>query len=147
MKQRKCPNCGEYVQKNSLTCPKCFGEVPREPPAEMQERSQDEGNKKRSGEVPAAALFLAIFPAFIGLLGLGMIYIDPKDRKGYWFLVAGLLLFLPLLALFFLMLNSGLFSAVLLFVAVVILLLIYISAAISALIETVFGSVLKFLRF
>jgi hypothetical protein len=146
MSQRKCPHCGEYIQRNSLTCPRCFREIPREMPAERQEQRSDD-KKKGFGKVPAAAVFLSVFPAFVGLLGLGMIYLDHKDRKGYWFLAAGLLLFLPFLLLFFLMINSGLFSAILLFLALTILLLIYISAAIAAFIETVFGSVFKIIRF
>lgn len=147
MNQKKCPHCGEYVQRNSLTCPKCFKEIPREMPAEKRAGANGNDKRNRHGKVPPAAVFLSVFPVFVGLLGLGMIYLSPKDRKGYWFLVAGLLLFLPFLALFFMMLNSGFFSAVLLFIALMILLLIYVSAAISAFIETVFGSVLKILRF
>lgn len=144
MKQRKCPHCGEYVQKNSLTCPKCFGEIPREYPSE---HIAYEDRKERSKKVPTAALLLSIFPPFAGLLGLGMIYLDPKSSKGYWFLAAGLLLFLCSLALFYMIRHSGFFSAVLLFIAFVIIVLIYISAAVGALLETLFGSALGFLKF
>jgi len=145
MSQKKCPHCGEYVQSNSLTCPRCFREVPREPPARREEHA-DRG-KGTSKDVPTAALLLAVIPPFVGLLGLGLICLHPKDREGYWFLAGGLMLFLPFLALFFLMRDSGFFSAVLMFVALVIILLIYISAAAAAFIETVFGSVLRYLRF
>lgn len=95
----------------------------------------------------SVATFLAIFPAFVGILGLGQIYLDYKDSKGYWFLLAGLILFIPFIILFFMMLDSGVLSAILLFIAAVILLLIYISAAIAAFIETTIGSIFKFLRF
>jgi len=145
MKQKKCPYCGEYVQKNSLTCPKCFKEIPREFP-ESTECATENNMKKRSGKVPSAAVLLAVFPPFVGLLGLGVIYLHPKDGKGYWFLVAGLLLFLTSLALFYMIRNSGFFSALLLFAALVIIVLIYISAAVGALLETVFGSALKIFR-
>jgi hypothetical protein len=48
--------------------------------------------------------------------------------------------------LFLLMLGSGLLSAVLLFAAVIILFLIYASAAVAAFIETMFGSVFRILK-
>ncbi|MCL2295771.1 MAG: zinc ribbon domain-containing protein [Methanomassiliicoccaceae archaeon] len=143
MKQKKCPHCGEYVQENSLTCPKCFGEIPRSP----QEYVVKEDKKERSGKVPSAAVLLSVIPPFFGLLGLGLIYLHPKNSKGYWFLAAGLLLFLTSLALFYMIRHSGIFSAVFLFGAFVIIALIYVSAAVAALLETVFGSVLKFLKF
>jgi hypothetical protein len=92
-------------------------------------------------------VLLALIPPFVGLLGLGLIYLHPKERKGYWFLAAGLLMFLPILALFFLMRESGFFSAVLLFLLLIVILLIYISAAAAALIETILGPVLRIVRF
>jgi len=144
MKERKCPHCGEYVQKNSLTCPKCFGEIPRDPPPEYVIK---EDRKERSGKVPSAAVLLSIIPPFVGLLGLGLIFLDPKNSKGYWFMAAGLLLFLTSLALFYMIRHSGFFSAVLLFGALAIIVLIYVSAAVAALLETIFGSAIKFLRF
>jgi len=144
MKQNKCPYCGEYVQKNSLTCPKCFREIPREP-SDIGEYTIKEDNGKRTRKVSGLPLLLSIFPPFVGLLGLGMIYQNPKSGKGYWFLVAGLLLFAASLTLFYIIRHSGFFSALLLFLALIIILLIYISAAIGAFLETVFGSALKFL--
>jgi len=146
MSQRKCPHCGEFVQKNSITCQKCFREIPREEP-KTPEYVIKEDKKERPGKPPAAAVLLALIPPFIGLLGLGMIYMDHKDRKGYWFLLIGLLLFLPLMALIFMMTHSGFLSAILLSVVFVILFLIYASAAAAAFLETLFGSVFKILRF
>jgi len=143
MKQKKCPHCGEYVQKNDLTCPKCFREVPRGPPAEYEpKKGKKAGNKRRD-----IMIVLSTFPAFFGLLGLGLIYKDPKNRSGYLFLAVGLLIFLPSLWLLFTMLRSGFFSALLMFIALAILTMIYISAAAAALLETLFGSVFKVLRF
>ncbi|MCL2032615.1 MAG: hypothetical protein FWG96_05050 [Methanomassiliicoccaceae archaeon] len=147
MSQKKCPRCGEYVQKNSLTCPRCYAEIPREPPAESPERVANGKKKRVPGDIPAAAVLLAVIPPFFGLLGLGIIYLHPRDSKGYWFLAAGLLLFLSVMALFFLMRNSGFLSALFLLVALVILLIVYISGAAAALLETLFGSVFKILRF
>ncbi|MDR1690821.1 MAG: hypothetical protein LBR42_03115 [Candidatus Methanoplasma sp.] len=146
MTKNRCPNCGEKVESNCLTCPKCFAEIPRSQ-SRPQEYVINEESERRSSKIPTVALLLSIIPPFIGLLGLGLIYLHPRDRKGYWFLIIGLLLFLCFLALFFTMLESGFFSAVLLFVGAVIVLLIYISAAIAALLEAVFGSVFKVLRF
>jgi hypothetical protein len=143
MTTKRCPFCGEYVQSNSLTCPKCFRDIHREQKVGESCRTEKAGG----GKSPDLVTFLAIFPAFIGMLGLGMIYLDPKDSKGYWFLAAGSVLFLSFLVLFFVMLDSGLLSAVMLFATIIIILLIYISAAAAAFIETVFGPVLKILRF
>jgi Membrane-bound serine protease (ClpP class) len=144
MNQKKCPNCGEYVPTNSLTCPKCFTSIPRETPVKKEDTAKENVPRNKNGTV---ALLLAVIPAFVGLLGLGRIYLEPKERKGYWFLVAGLLLFLPFLALFFTMLNSGFIVAILLFVVTIIVLLVYISAAIASILDTLFGSVFKILRF
>ena len=143
MSQKKCPHCGEYVQKNDLTCPKCFREIPRETPAEYKPKKEKKAGNKRHDLI----ILLSIFPPFFGLLGLGLIYKDPKDKGGYWFLLIGLLIFLPSLWLLFTMLRSGSFSAILLFIALVILTMIYISAAVAALLEALFGSVFKILRF
>lgn len=145
--QRTCPNCGEYVQSDNLTCPKCFKEIPRDPPRETSGSVRVNSKRNVKDKNSNIAAFLAILPPFIGLLGLGMIYQEPKNSQGYWFLLAGLLIFIPFLGVFFLMLNSGILSAALLFIVSVILLLIYISAAVAAFIETVFGSVLSVLRF
>lgn len=148
MSQRKCPHCGELVQSNSLTCPKCFKSIPREESVDTSEYViNDEKGKRTGSKSPNLTAFLAIFPAFVGILGLGMIYQDPRSSKGYWFLIAGLILFLPFLALFFTMLDSGFLSAILLFIALVIIILIYISAAIAAFVETMFGSIFKVFRF
>ena len=146
MSQKKCPHCGEFVQKNSLTCPKCFGTIPREH-TESSEYVIKEDRKERSKKASSAVVLLSLIPPFFGLLGLGMIYRDHKDSKGYWFLAAGLVIFLPMLALLYMITHSGFFSAVLLFIALAVLSLIYLSAAAAAFLEAVFGSALKILRF
>jgi hypothetical protein len=146
MKQKRCPYCGEYVQTNSLTCPKCFKEIPREPEDKAEYVILEDDNR-RTNKVPSVSVLLAIIPPFFGLLGLGIIYLDHKNSKGYWMLVAGLILFMPSILLFFVLRDSGFFSAVLSFITLMILLLLYVSGAVAALIETVFGSVLKILRF
>jgi len=146
MSQKKCPHCGEYVHNNSINCPKCFKEIPRNRSI-TPEYVIKEDKKERQRKAPAAAVLLALIPPFFGLLGLGIIFMDHKDRKGYWFLLIGLVLFLPLTALFFLMLRSGFISAILLFIVFLVIFLIYVSAAVAAFIETLFGSVFRILRF
>jgi hypothetical protein len=145
MNPRRCPHCGEYLQSNSLTCPRCFKEIPRVPNAASPERVNID-EKKKSGKVPGAALLLAVIPPFFGLLGLGLIYLHPKDRKGYLALILGLLLFLPSIAMFIMMRNSGFFSAVLLFFSLVALLIFYVIGALVILLETISGSFFKMLR-
>jgi len=144
MNQKRCPNCGEYVPTNSLTCPKCFTSIPRETPVKREKDTKRDVPQDKNGTV---ALLLAVVPAFVGLLGLGKIYLEPEERRGYWFLVAGLLLFLPFLALFFATLNSDFISAILLFIITIIVLLVYISAAIASILDTLFGSIFKILKF
>jgi ribosomal protein L32 len=146
MNQKKCPHCGEYIRSNDLTCPKCFKAVPREPPAEVPQRKKEDPHKGRFGKASSTAVLLSILPPFIGLLGLGFIYLHPKERKGYYFLGSGLILFLPMVALFFLIVGSGFWSAMLLFIAFIVILLIYLLVAIGALIETIFGPILRMLR-
>lgn len=145
MNQKRCPHCGEYVQNSSLTCPKCFREIPRG--SVSTERAAKEDKKGKQRKVSSAAVLLSVIPPFAGLLGLGIIYSDPRSRTGYGFLAAGLLLFICALALFFVIRNSGFFSAVLSFAALAVVLVLYVLAALAALIETLFGSVLKALGF
>ncbi|MDR1404762.1 MAG: hypothetical protein LBJ20_04255 [Candidatus Methanoplasma sp.] len=147
MSQNRCPFCGERIQRNNLTCPRCFREIPREPQAGCSRITTDNVQKKYPEKSLGIALFLAAAPAFAGILGLGMIYLNPRERRGYWFLAAGLALFLPIIILFFTMRDSGLLSAMLLLAAIAVILLLYASAAVAAFIETVFGSVFKILRF
>ncbi|MDR1954781.1 MAG: hypothetical protein LBP82_02365 [Candidatus Methanoplasma sp.] len=146
MRQKKCPHCGEYIQNSSLTCPKCFKEVPQE---QFVERSEQEfgGDKKKGRRMLSdLAVLLAIFPPFIGLLGLGMMYLYPKSGKGYCFLAAGLLLSLSVLGLVFMSFRADSFLAAILFIALAIIaLLVYISAAVAAFLETMFDSVFKVL--
>jgi len=142
MPQKKCPSCGEYLPSNSLTCPKCYVNIPRDVSTENRKEE-----KNKDGKNMRVAMFLSTLPAIIGLLGLGKIYLEPKGRKGYWFLLGGAVLYLPLIALIFTIFNSGLLSAILLTIAVIVLLLVYISATIAVFIETMMGSIFKIIKF
>lgn len=93
MADRRCPYCGELVPSNSVTCPKCYKKIPVEPePVRRERRTSEEGG----GRTPSRkiALALAVIPGFFGLLGLGLIYRNPRQKRGYMALVLGLLVFL-----------------------------------------------------
>lgn len=147
MSQRRCPNCGEYVPSNALTCPKCFAEVPRD---ESGTEMEDYSGGRRRRDTGRKSMFLlrilSILPAFFGVLGLGQIYLEPRRSRGYWFLLIGLFLFAMFTVLLRSMLDSGILSAVLLLIPVVIVLLIYLSAAVAVYLDAVFGSVFNVMR-
>ena len=91
MADRRCPYCGERVPSNSITCPKCFKKIPNDPePVRDAGGSGPTAKKDRSRTI---MLILAIVPAFIGLLGLGLIYKYPTRKRGYIALLVGLLVF------------------------------------------------------
>lgn len=90
---KKCPYCGEEVPTFSVTCPKCYREIPRE------ETKRSSGYSVPNDRVPATKtynktliLILAIVPALIGIMGMGQIY-QGRVEKGIKFLVVGLLSF------------------------------------------------------
>lgn len=91
----KCPYCGEEVPTFSVTCPKCYREIPRE----ETEARRSSGYSVPNDRVPATKtynktliLILAIVPALIGIMGMGQIY-QGRVEKGIKFLVVGLLSF------------------------------------------------------
>ena len=88
---RYCPRCGAVVPQNSLTCPQCYTEVPRSVPDEPEPGYSRIGRRKKSATL---ALILSVIPAFFGLLGLGLIYEDRRDPRGYRYLGAGLVLYI-----------------------------------------------------
>ncbi|WII07335.1 hypothetical protein PED39_07015 [Methanomassiliicoccales archaeon LGM-RCC1] len=88
---RYCPNCGEAVPSNCLTCPKCYAKIPAEPV--KNERRQEEQRTGSNGKNQSIRRILAIVPGFFGILGLGHIYMDYKQPRGYKFLIVGLVFF------------------------------------------------------
>lgn len=88
MADRRCPNCGELVPSNSITCPKCFRKIPKEPEPVRRER---ETRRPESGTSKSRTitLILSTIPAVVGLLGLGIIYNSPRSKLGYIALVLG----------------------------------------------------------
>ena len=88
---RRCPYCGELVPSNSITCPKCYKKIPKEPEPARREPEPEQRDKR--GYSRKLAILLSIIPAFLGLLGLGLIYVNPRRKRGYVALVLGLLFF------------------------------------------------------
>ena len=142
--RRRCPNCGAVVPENSLTCPQCYAEVDRVLPDDPKKTAQEEFREhieRRNKKMPIS-LALAVIPAFIGLLGLGLIYQDRRDPRGFRYLGTGLVLFLlPILMI----LVLGLFS-LLLIIPIFFLLLMYVLTALASIAETYFGSFSVFMR-
>ena len=87
----RCPYCGELVPSNSITCPKCYKKIPKEPEPARREHETEQRDKR--GYSRKLAILLSIVPAFLGLLGLGLIYVSPRRKRGYVALVLGLLFF------------------------------------------------------
>ena len=83
-------------------------------------------------------MILAVIPAFFGLLGLGQIYRDRRDRLGWMFLVGGLILYAILVLLAYLTLTSGLVGVIVL-IPLVLLGMVYILAALTAIFDAFTG--------
>lgn len=136
--RRRCPNCGAVVPENSLTCPQCYAEVDRILPDDPRKTTREEFREhiEKRDKKMAVSLALAVIPAFVGLLGLGLIYQDWRDPRGFRYLGTGIVLFLlPVMMILFL----GLLS-LLLIIPIFFLLLLYVVTALSSIAETYFGS-------
>ena len=105
---RRCPYCGELVPSNSITCPKCYKKIPKEPEPARRESKPEQREKK--GYSRKLAILLSIIPAFVGLLGLGLIYVNPRRKRGYIAFALGLLFFV--MAVFLTMAGVTIFLAV-----------------------------------
>ena len=92
MADRRCPYCGELVPSTSITCPKCYKKIPAEPESVRREsdRPKNESGRRYNRTV---AILLSLIPGLFGLLGLGLIYRNPRQKRGYIALVLGLLFF------------------------------------------------------
>ena len=87
MADRRCPFCGELVPSNSITCPKCFRKIPVEPEPVRKERRENPKNEQGRRYSKKLALALTLIPGLFGILGLGLIYRNPRQKRGY--LVSG----------------------------------------------------------
>ena len=92
MADRRCPYCGELVPSTSITCSKCYKKIPAEPEPVRREsdRPKNESGRRYNRTV---AILLSLIPGLFGLLGLGLIYRNPRQKRGYVALVLGLLFF------------------------------------------------------
>jgi len=90
--ERRCPHCSEAVPPNSLNCPSCFRDTPRTETAPAQERGTAPARK-----YGRLALLLSVIPGAFGAMGLGLIYLG--DKRGWGFLLPGILLFVLIIAL------------------------------------------------
>ncbi len=89
---RRCPNCGEMVPSNSITCPKCYKKIPVEPVRQQNERPEGgDGSKTPWKPNLKVALLLNLILGLFGVLGIGQLYCG--KRRGLVFLAAGLLFF------------------------------------------------------
>lgn len=108
MADRRCPYCGELVPSNSVTCPKCYKKIPSEPePVRKESKGTKKDGRRYSRKV---ALALTLVPGLFGLLGLGLIYKNPRQKRGYIALALGLLFFVA--AVFFTLAVFTIFLAV-----------------------------------
>ncbi|WP_400236811.1 hypothetical protein [Methanomethylophilus alvi] len=147
---RRCPNCGAVVPKGSLTCPQCYTEVPRDDLDQTEpayggrkyERPRDEYERqlKKRKKSLTVALILAVVPAFFGILGLGQIYEDRRDSKGWKFLVTGLVFFIILVSMIVLLNMSGILGAIMMAVPLILFGGLYICTAIASVADVYLGS-------
>ncbi len=93
MAERRCPNCEELVPSNSITCPKCYKKIPNDPDPVRSGSGDSRSTGSNRSRNSTIMLLLSIIPAFIGLLGLGLIYKYPTRKRGYVALILGLLVF------------------------------------------------------
>lgn len=151
---RYCPECGAVVPKGSLTCPRCYTEVPRDDLERSDgaygdrryERARDEYKKQlnRRRKSYGITMILAVVPAFFGLLGLGQIYEDYRDGRGWKFLIGGLVLFAILVGMVSLVSVSGILGAIMMAVPMVLFGGLYICLAIVSVVDAYFGSIKVF---
>jgi hypothetical protein len=132
------------MPSTGTVCPKCYGSVPRntvsrEPPRRTPVRGEKEKNK-------TLAFVLAVLPGIFGFQGLGLIYLNHENRRGWHFLAVGLVLFLSLLGCVSWWDGVGSITRVLLVFAMIILSIIYISSYLAQLAETKFGTVFGLFR-
>lgn len=145
---RRCPNCGADVPDNSINCPRCFTDVPRDVRTTEPQNtygSDGYGGRTGNGKSRGIMILLAVIPPFFGFLGLGQIYRDSSDRIGWILLAAGLVLYVLLAAMVFLMVVSGPVG-VLVAIPAVMVGALYFLAALTAFFDAYTG-VLGILRY
>lgn len=137
MADRYCPYCGELVPSTSITCPKCYKKIPMTEPEPVEKKFRADKKIRDSSEL--IALFLAVVPALVGFLGLGLIYKYRESKIGFKFLMGGLILFLFASAI----VVAGLANPLAIIIAIPIYIL-YVLAFLLSLFLTSAGTFLKF---
>jgi len=140
MADRRCPYCGELVPTNSITCPKCFKKIPVEPaPQPKEDRA---GPREKGAKSQRLALILAIVFGIFGFLGVGRIYLTPRESRGYIIMLIGLLFFIPAILLATSLMPS-LFGTVLTTLLAIPLFIIYGLLFIASLVDVLLGSMIR----
>jgi len=142
---RYCPYCGASIPDNALTCPNCYKQVSRNPDAGRQNQYNtytDDGSQRlgHSHKSRSLTMLLATVPAFFGILGLGQLYQDYRNGKGWIFLILGLIFYTVLVLMILTVAGNGLVAALLLTIAIIIFALLYLSTAVAALVDAYLGS-------
>ena len=108
MASRFCPFCGEAITSSADVCPKCYRKIPSmDESVPTPKESRKEGRTQFEPQTPKTApdgkiaLFLALIPGLVGLLGLGQIYRNPRNIGGYIILLIGLGFFIGIISLTF----------------------------------------------
>ncbi len=149
---RYCPQCGAAVPDNALTCPKCYTAIPRSGNVNGGSSGNRAGYSEQRAEPRIGpntkshmvTLLLSTIPVIAGFLGLGAIYQEPRNAKGYVFLILGLFVFWTMIFMIVTLSGRGLASALLLGIATVMFALIYISMAIAAFVSASMDSLSPF---
>lgn len=144
---RYCPNCHAVVPDGSLNCPQCFTDVPRDGGISYGDhmdyrpgRDEYRENITKRRKHLSVAMFLAVFPPFFGILGLGSVYLDSRDRSGVYFLIGGLILFWFTVGMFRLSVTGGIVETILLMVPTIIAALVYLLTAFVSVLYAFTGS-------
>lgn len=132
MADRRCPYCGELVPSNSITCPKCFKKIPKEPEPVREEGREKPRQERGRHYNRTVALGLSLIPGLVGFLGLGLIYSNPRKKRGYFALALGLLFFWCAV-----LLTIPLFSIFLAVPCWIIYVLLYLGCAAMVVMESV----------
>ncbi len=148
---RRCPNCGAVVLPESLNCPHCYHDVPRtisDTGTDYHNRtySQYEEQLSKRHKSRTISLILAIIPAFFGLLGLAQIYQDYRDPLGWKVLGGGLILYILLVGMMFLVIGTGGLGVLLLTIPIIVVGILYLLLALFAFLLTNSGVVTLFGR-
>ena len=142
---KKCPYCGEHLPDNSLNCPKCYHEIPREDKSTGKTDTAWQGvPDSRAPSVKkyskALVLILALIPAAFGIMGMAQIY-EGRTKKGLKFLCVGLPIFIIMCLCGAAVFNGG-WGAILFvglfFISGIAFIITYIVQALDAYARTLF---------